>query len=240
MKTIKARGLVLKEYEAGESDKRLLLLVKEHGRMMIYVRGARKPKSKFMAAAQLFTYADFVITVGRGFYALAQSEVIESFYGLRTDYDRLAAAHLIAEVCEKTLLEDSACDDLLRLALKSLAHLNKPILSPAHVIGVFFMRFYAYYGLAPEVDACVTCGAEVEDRAFFSAEGLVCVTHKPGYSIGLSQAAVYALRHILGNDLTVAFRFNAHDDVLQELWQAAKMLWRLHFEWKLAAEEFIL
>jgi len=240
MQTIKARGLVLKEYEAGESDKRLLLLCKEHGRMMIYARGARKPKSKFMAAAQLFTYADFVITVGRGFNALAQAEVIENFYGLRTDYDRLTAGHLLAEVCEKTLLENIACDDLLLLALKSLAHLCKPTFPPLHVIGVFFMRFYAYYGLEPAVDACVNCGADVESRAFFSAEGLVCALHKPGYGVPLSQAAVYALRHILGNDLAMAFRFKAHEDVLKELRRAAQMLWRFHFEWKLKAEDFIL
>jgi len=231
---------VLKEYEAGESDKRLLLLCKEHGRMMIYARGARKPKSKFMAAAQLFTYADFVITVGRGFYALAQAEVIESFYGLRTDYDRLTAAHLVAEVCEKTLLEDIACDELLLLALKSLAHLNKTVLPPMQVVGVFFMRFYAYYGLTPEVDACVTCGCDVENGAFFSAEGLVCAAHKPGYGVRISRAAVSAVRHILSGDLAAAFGFKAHDDVLMELWQAARMLWRFHFEWKLAAEEFIL
>jgi len=239
MQTIKARGLVLKEYEAGESDKRLLLLCKEHGRMLVYARGARKPKSKFMAAAQLFTYADFILTAGRGFHALTQAEVIESFYGLRTDYDRLTAAHLIAEVCEKTLLEDIACDDLLRLALKSLTHLSKPLLPPMHVIGVFFMRFYAYYGYAPEVDACVTCGHDVENGAFFSAEGLVCAAHRPGYGIRLSMAAVHAIRHILGNDLTTAFRFKVHEDVLQELWQAARMLWRFHFEWKLTSEEFI-
>jgi len=239
METIKARGLVLKEYETGESDKRLLLLCKEHGRMMIYARGARKPKSKFMAAAQLFTYADFVITVGRGFHALAQAEVIENFYGLRTDYDRLTAAHLLAEVCEKTLLEDVACDDLLQIILKSLTHLCKPFLPPMQVIGVFFMRFYAYYGLVPEVKACVTCGEIVENLAFISAEGLVCAVHKPGYSIRLSRAAVLALRHILGSDLTMAYRFKAHDDVLQELWQTARMLWRFHFEWKLTTEEFI-
>jgi len=239
MQTIKARGLVLREYETGESDKRLLLLCKEHGRMLIYARGARKPKSKFMAAAQLFTYADFVITVGRGFHALAQAEVIESFYGLRTDYDRLTSAHLIAEVCEKTLLENIACDDLLKLALKSLTHLSKPLLSPMHVVDVFFMRFYAYYGLAPEIDACVTCGTDVESGAFFSAEGLVCAAHKPGYGIRLSRAAVLALRHILGNDLTASFHFKAHEDVLHELWQAARMLWRFHFEWKLVSEEFI-
>ena len=239
MQTIKARGLVLKEYETGESDKRLLLLVKEHGRMMIYARGARKPKSKFMAAAQLFTYADFVITVGRGFNALAQAEVIENFYGLRTDYDSLTSAHLIAEVCEKTLLEDIPCDDLLRLALKSLSHLCKTQLPHLQVAGVFFIRFFAFYGLAPEIETCTVCGGPVEHNAYFCAEGLVCGAHKPSYGVQLSRATIYALRHILSSDLAAAFQFKAHENVLQELWQAAQMLWRSHFEWKLAAEEFM-
>ena len=239
METIKARGLVLREYEAGESDKRLLLLCKDHGRMMIYARGARKPKSKFMAAAQLFTYSDFVLTKGRGFYALAQAQVIESFYGLRTDYDCLTAAHLIMEVCEKTLLEDIACDDLLLLALKSLGHLSKNTLPPLQIIGVFFMRFYAYYGLTPDVEACTLCGDDVDEGGFFCAEGLVCGVHKPAYSIKLTKTGIFALRYILGGDLAAAFMFNAREDVIKEIWAAAQMLWRCHFDWKLTAEAFI-
>jgi len=252
METIKARGLVLREYETGESDKRLLLLCKGHGRMMIYARGARKPKSKFMAAAQLFTYADFVITVGRGFYALAQAQVIESFYGIRTDYDTLTAAHLVAEVCEKTLLENIACDDLLLLALKSLGYLNKPVrkqesdaddvlikFPPLQVAGVFFMRFYAQYGLTPDVEGCTVCGEEVKAGAYFCAEGLVCEVHRPRYGLRISPAAIYALRHIFDSDLTGAFLFSARDDVVNELWGLALMLWRCHFEWKLSSEAFI-
>ena len=240
METIKARGLVLREYEAGESDKRLLLLCKGHGRMMIYARGARKPKSKFMAAAQLFTYADFILNKGRGFYALGQAEIIQNFYGLRSDYDRLAAAHLVAEVCEKTLLEDIACDDLLQLAMKSLAHLNKPQLPPLQVISVFFMRFYAYYGLTPETEMCTVCGDYIDNEAYVCAEGLVCKIHKPPYSIKLSQAAVYALRFILSNDLSGAFLFNAHESIQNELWKASKTLWQHHFDWKLKSEDFII
>ena len=239
METIKARGLVLKEYEAGESDKRLLLLCKGQGRMMIYARGARKPKSKFMAAAQLFTYSDFVLTAGRGFYALGQAQVIESFYGLRTDYDCLTAAHLITEVCEKTLLEDIACDDLLLLALKSLGHLSKKTLPPLQVIGVFFTRFYAYYGLTPDVEACTLCGNNMDEGGYICADGLVCGIHKPAYSVKLSKAGVFALRYILTSDLSQAFMFNAHEDIIQELWAAARMLWRCHFDWNLASAEFI-
>jgi len=241
MKTIKARGLVLKEYEAKESDKRLLVLCKEHGRMMIYARGARRPKSKFMAASQVFTYADFVLAAGRGFYSLAQAEVIESFYGLRTNYDSLAAAHLIAEVCEKTLLEDIACDDLLQLALKALSYLSKPSidLSPLQITGVFFTRFFVYYGLAPETNACTACGEIVEQDAFFAAEGLVCRVCRPGYSIKLSPAAVYAIRHIVHSDLSKSFLFNAHSSVINELWQVGKLLWDYHFEWRLVSEKYL-
>ena len=239
MQTIKTRGLVLREYEAGESDKRLLVLCKEHGRMMIYARGARKPKSKFMAAAQLFTYSDFVLAVGRGFYSLTQAEVIQSFYGLRTDYDALTAAHLIAEVCEKTLLDSIACDDLLKLALRAFAHLNKPSLPPAQIVGVFFLRFFAYYGLAPETDICTGCGENVEQDAFFSAEGLVCRACKPGYSMKISAVGVYAIRHIVHNDLPQAFLFNAHESVINELRQVSRFLWDYHFEWKLMSERLL-
>ena len=239
METVKTRGLVLKEYEAGESDKRLLLLCKDHGRIFAYARGARKPKSKFMAAAQLFTYSDFVLTTGRGFHSVTQAQVIESFYDLRTDYDALTAAHLIMEVCERTLLEDTSCDDLLLLALKSLGHLSKQKLPPIQVIGVFFLRFFAYYGLAPDTESCIVCSEDVEADAFFSVEGLVCRLHKPNYSVKLSRAAVFALRHILKGELAAAFRFNAHDSVIKEIWDASQMLWRCHFDWKLKAAEFI-
>ena len=239
MQTIKARGLVLREYEAGESDKRLIVLCKEHGRMMIYARGARKPKSKFMGAAQLFTYADFVLTVGRGFRALAQADIIESFYGLRTDYDALTAAHIVAEVCEKTVLEDIPCDDLLQLALRSLSFLNKQQLPALQVICVFLLRFFAFYGLAPETEACTVCGEATSGEAFFCVEGLVCESCRPNYSMRLSVAAVYALRYILHNDLAQSFLFNARIDVLRELLKAARLLWDYHFEWKLASWAFI-
>jgi len=240
MESIKVRGLVLKEYEAGESDKRLLLLCKEHGRMMIYARGARKHKSKFMACAQLFTYSDFVLTVGRNFKTIAQAEVIESFYGLRTDYDALTAAHFIVEICEKTLLEDTQCDDLLLLTLKSLGYLSKQKLPALQIASAFALRFFVFYGFAPEIHYCTVCGEAVDDNIFFCAEGLICKKHKSGYSIALSSAGIFALRYIIDSDISHAFLFNARDDVIKQIWDTAIMLWRCHFEWKLKTMDYII
>ena len=246
MKTFKARALVIKEYETGESDKRLVLLAKGRGKLVVHVRGARKPKSKFMAAAQLFTYADFVIAEGRGFFSITQAEVIESFYGIRTDYDSLCYAHLMVEMCEKTMLETDPMDDLLLLLIKGLWHLSKVgERSPLLIYCAFLFRFYACHGLAPQVNVCVVCGNElrIDSGGFFRTEGILCHEHRPkeGYTAGIyfSSGAIMALRHILNNDVSHAFRFNVSKSVLEELHKGAKQLWMSHFGWKLESERLI-
>ena len=235
MNTIKARGLVIREYEAGESDKRLLLLCKGHGRVMVYARGVRKPTAKHLASAQLFTYSDFVLAEGRGFYSLTQADVIESFYNLRTDYDRLRAAHLVAEVCERTLWENVDCDRLLLLALKSLSRLAKGDMLPKQVTAVFLTRFFDFYGLRPQVDECVACGlplSEMKDGMYFGREGLLCDLHSAG-GIAISPAAAAAFFHVVNSELIQAFRFNVLPEVIDDMHQGLKVLWDNYFEWGL-------
>jgi DNA repair protein RecO (recombination protein O) len=222
MRTIKARGLVLKEYEAGEADKRILLLCKEHGRIMAYARGARKPRSKFLAAAQMFTYADFVLADGRGFFSVTQADVIESFYDLRTDYDILCAAHSIADVCDKTVLENFNCDELLRLVLKSLSVLTKNLFPPKQVVAVFLLRFFDFYGLRPNVPDVVS------EPLFWGKEGIQ--KHGSSGGIRLSEAAVSAISFALNNDLSKAFMFHANSRVADELENAAQVMWNWHFK----------
>ncbi len=248
MKTFKARGIVIREYEAGESDKRLVLLCKELGRVMVYARGARKPGSKFMAAAQLFAYGDYVIADGRQFKSVSQAEVIESFYAIRTDYARLCHAHLMLEVCDKAIMEDTPCDELLLVLLRALTYLSKPAggvtLPPEQVAAVFLFRFYLYYGIAPSVDECCVCGGEATitgDGAYFCDEGYVC-KHCSGtkkHRLRLSQTAWGGLAYILQQDTAQAFRFTTLPVVIGELNRAARLCWDGHFEWRLQSGEFI-
>jgi DNA repair protein RecO (recombination protein O) len=249
MKTFKARGIVLREYEAGESDKRLVLLCKEVGRLTAYARGARKPGSKYMAAAQLFAYGDYVIAEGSQWNSVAQAEVIESFYGIRSDYARLCHGHLMLEVCDKAILENTPCDELLLLLLKALSHLSKPsaggnFLPTEQVCAVFLFRFYLFYGIAPAMDECCVCGAEAElteDGAYFCDEGYVCKACSPNkkHRLRISQAAWAGLRYILQSGTGEAFRFTARPLVLAELNKAARLCWDSHFEWKLMSGEFV-
>jgi len=190
---------------------------------MAYARGARKPRSKFMAASQIFTYSDFVLAQGRGFFSVAQADVIESFYDLRTDYDTLCAAHLIADVCDKTLLENSNCDAFLLLVLKSLSILTKKNFPPKQITAVFFLKFFDFYGLRPTTDVCAVCGMQVQNKFFWGKEGVLCEKH--GGSFEMSKSAMSAVSFILNNDLPQMFKFETQDSVLDELQNAARLIW---------------
>ena len=238
MHTFKTRGLVLREYEAGESDKRLVILCKDHGRLLVYVRGARKPKSKFLAASQLLTYGDFVLADGRQFYSMTQAEIIESFYPIRQDYDLLCHAAYIIEICEKAVPERSPCDELLRLALKSLQHISLQDIPPKQTTVVFLFRFFLFYGLAPEMDSCSVCGGELDGKKTFCSEGMICNNCKGKSRIVLSDAAYYALRHILERDINQSFLFKLEDAAIKQLGQAANLCWLSHFQFPLQADIF--
>ena len=80
-------GIVIKEMTAGETGKRILVITREHGKMLLSARGAKKITSKTMAGTQLFSYCEFTLFEGKGFYSVTQADVIESFYGISEDIE---------------------------------------------------------------------------------------------------------------------------------------------------------
>ena len=241
MKTVKARGLVIKEFDTKESDKRLLVLCKGMGRIMVYARGAKKPKSKFMSASQLFAYSDFVLACGQGFYSLAQTEVIRSFYGVRLDYDSLMAAHLFAEVCDKSTFPEHNLDGLLYLTIKSLRVLEKKKFPAEQVRAVFMLLALSFHGLKPITDACTVCSKplnEISGNPYFAADGVTCkncfMTKK---TIVIDFASINAINYVLNSKLADSFHFTVSGKVLEKLTETVCFLWNSHFDVELRSLE---
>ena len=224
MKTIKVRGLVIKEYSIAESDKRLVLLCKEHGKITVYARGARKPNSKFLAVSQLFSYADYVLAQGSNFYSLTQADLIENFYNIRNDLDKLYTAYLITEVCETTVLENNPCDDLLLLALKSLKRLTKNT-PPDFVKAVFLFRFFLYYGIKPTLEYCAVCGIYITNPKYFCCDGVLCDNHISSNQYSLDESLNLALKQIYSSN-----KLELSNDIIKRLINIAMLIWDSNFE----------
>lgn len=74
-------GIVLKEMPLGEADKLLTVFSREQGRISVVAKGAKKPGSRFLAAASAFAYSDMELVKGRSMYVLRNANIISPFTG---------------------------------------------------------------------------------------------------------------------------------------------------------------
>lgn len=161
--TVNLRGVIIKETPVGESDKHLIILTKTKGKLMVRARGAKNPKSKFITA-QIFTYGDFVVYCGKGFYSLTQIDLIESFYNIRLDYDILSGAFYIARLTDKFIQGEMNEEDgsaLLYLVLKALQALNNKS-DPENTKILFHLKLLELAGFAPALKGNILLGLNEE------------------------------------------------------------------------------
>lgn len=217
MGTIKLRGIVIGERVRGESNKQVVVLAKGVGRVLLSARGARNAKSRLLAASQLFCYADFVAYEGRGFYSVTQAELLDSFYGLRTDLDRLAEAVYLAELTDRVCPEGAAQDELLALLLYALKVMEKGVLPPRMVSRIFELKLLQVSGFfAPP--ACTVCGRE-DGALFFDSRlgAFFCGEHCAEGSVEIQEAVRRAIAFVLEKDSRRVFGFNLSPDALEQM-----------------------
>jgi len=229
MKSFKTRGIVIRERDAGETDKQLTLLTKTYGKIIVSAKGARKSRSKFLSGTQLFSYSDFIIYDGKRFYTIAQVDVIEGFFSLGSDYVRLCLAQYLVEVCDKTTPLNAPCDDLLHLLIISLSALAKGVRLPHLVVRAFEIKFFQLSGIAPETECCAKCGGSLSLPIRFCAEGTVCDCYKQ-FAVKISPAALHAIKYILSAELSNIFKFKIGEEALNEMKNAARLFFNCNFE----------
>jgi DNA repair protein RecO (recombination protein O) len=173
-------AIVLHVFDYLESSRILRLATRDAGVQSVLARGARRPKSRFGGALDLFTEGSAQIHTkpGRDLQTLGSFDVERARPALAADLGRFTGAATVAELALRFASDDAnpALFDVLREALDAIAAAEPPATRAATLAGAW--RLVAELGFAPSLDSCNVCGADLRETesVTFShpAGGVLC------------------------------------------------------------------
>ena len=170
------QGVVLRSAQYSENDRMVTLLTPDRGLVEAIARGSRRPKSPLVAAVEPFCAGEYTLFAQGSRLSMQQCQVMENFYHLRFDVDRLTAAVYVSSLCEASAQPEEDCRSMFALLLKTLAYLENSDLPLPLLISAFEMRLMPILGYLPRMEACVLCGRPFQGGGRFDARlgGAVC------------------------------------------------------------------
>lgn len=169
-------AVVVGSFPLGESDRAVTFYTREHGRVRGVARAARRLRSRFAGALELFTVGELVFfDTGRSdLVRIDHFDVREPLARLRDDLDRLGQASWVVECVTRLTGDRDRHPALFGLLVRSLRAMTTAP-RPARVAVCFAVRALDLLGYRPRLDACGGCGRRYPFPApGLDEAGLVC------------------------------------------------------------------
>jgi DNA repair protein RecO (recombination protein O) len=198
----KSAAVVIGSFPLGESDRVVTFYSRDFGKLRGVARAARRLRSRFGGALELFTLGQLVFfDTGRSdLVRVDHFDVVRPHARVRDDLDRLAQAAWVVECMARLTADRDPHVGLFALLVRALSALDggRP---PRRVAIAFGVRCIEALGHRLRMDGCVGCARRVVAGAApvavdVEAGGVVCAGCEPAMPAPLrvSPAAIAALR----------------------------------------------
>ena len=248
------KGLVLRETPISDNAKYINVLTAERGRISVLVRGAVRLRGRHTAATQIFCYSEFVLYEHNDKYTLNDSSLIENYFHLCEDFDKMTLGTYILNTAEYVTNEEQSEPEILRLVLNTLWAMTHYKDKDLRLIkGVYEMRLAMLIGVAPNLVCCQVCGHGVEEEKLYlnvmegtmrcrpCAQSDFTAVHFENdrevddmrtaqIIIPLMPASVLAMQHAIYADMSRLFSFSLASEVLPEFAHACKKYLENHVD----------
>jgi DNA repair protein RecO (recombination protein O) len=180
MPVVRTDAIVLHVFDYLETSRIVRIATREMGVQSALARGARRSRSRYGSALDLFASgaAEISTKPGRELHTLVSFDVQRARAGLGQDLGRFTGASALAELALRFTGEDThpALFDILLAALDALDTAAES--ETVDVSLAYAWRIVGELGFAPSLDRCSSCETTVpaEDVAPFShrAGGVLC------------------------------------------------------------------
>ena len=178
MRQTERTAIVLRYANYRDNDRMLTLFSPTQGRIEALARGCRKPRSPILNASEMFALGAFELYQKGAHLTVISANLIETFYPLRQDFDRLAVGTYLLGVAEAFIQPGVPAQELFMLLLHTLSRLTFTDQPWKPLVAGFLLHLSACEGFKPRLMHCVHCGkrlTETESTWFDHGEGgLVC------------------------------------------------------------------
>lgn len=189
---VKVSAVVLRTRRMGETSKLVTLYTAEYGKLKVVAKGARKPRSRYGAALELFNEIQAVCYLrdGRDLHTLSDGDASLTHPSLSRDMERLVFASAACELIDSVTLEGESNDRLFQCltgVLRGLEEVRQTQLEP--LFWYFQIRAASALGYRPELVQCVSCRRHPDGSwRWFSAAhgGVVCSRCNAGGAIRMA------------------------------------------------------
>jgi len=204
---LKTEAVVLRSIRYGEADRILHLYTPHRGRLGAIAKGARRTRSRFGGRLEPFFRLRLVLHEGKSdLLTVTSAETVSGYPALRADAGALDSA---ARACDAVgRLFDSSdpnpgvfhllCNELALLDGSPAAHATR-----ANQLA-FRLKLLLAAGFAPQLAACVSCGAREGLTGFSPAAGGVVCSACEASAFPLDEEAHAFMAGALGSALADA------------------------------------
>ena len=229
---VRTDAVVLRAMDYGETSRIVTLFTRQHGRMTVMAKGARRPKSRFGATLQPLAYVQAVYYYrdGRTMQTLKEASHVHRFPALLADVERTLLGLRAVELV-RALFEDEEPNPLaFNLLLHTLERLDGAP-APFHVFAHFQLRLGALLGFAPDVQRQDVL-ALGEDGGTLALDTGAVLPLGAGARAGrrASRAALRAFAVFARADLETALRMRLEPEVAHEVRDLLDAFLRYHVE----------
>jgi DNA repair protein RecO (recombination protein O) len=161
----RTRGLVLRTFDHGESDRLVHLYTEGMGRISAIAKGARRSRRRFPGALELFAALDLVLAENprSGWLRVEAAQLERAHLGIATDLGRFAIACELVELLDRCAGERESNPELYRFALGVLGVLEDE--RPDRLLALLVAtKTLAWLGFRPVLAACAVCGEPLAGR----------------------------------------------------------------------------
>jgi DNA repair protein RecO (recombination protein O) len=194
-------AIVIGGFPLGESDRLVTFFTQRFGKVRGVAKSARRMRSRFGAALELFTSGELVFfDSGRSeLVQVDHFDIVRPFEGVRSDLERLGHAAFMVECVARLTAERDPAARLFTLLTRALTAVEANE-RPSRIAVVFAVRCIDLLGHRLRTDACVGCGRRMALAGTMAVDveagGTVCASCVTPGSIGISAAALTALQRL--------------------------------------------